>query len=260
MDLGIAGRHAVVCAASQGLGRACAESLAREGVHLTLNARREEPLELAAEEIRRAHGVNVTTVAADIITQEGRDRLLEACPAPDILVCNPGIRQVPGDFRTWSREDWLWWWDAHFYSMIDLITRVTPGMSERKFGRVVSITVSFIKFPQVGFAHSHSARLALSGAIAAMTRELIGRNVVINSVAPGLFDTDALHTNLHGHAARGNTTYEAIVANRIGTCPAGRFADPDECGDLVAFLCGSKAGFITGQNIVNDGGVYQGLF
>jgi len=260
MDLGIAGRRAIVCAASQGLGRACAESLAREGVHLTLNARREEPLVQAAQEIRAAHGVEVDYVAGDLNEQEARDRLLAACPAPDILVCNPGVRQVPGDFRTWSREDWLWWWDAHFHSMIDLISRVTPGMSERRFGRVVSITVSFIKFPQVGFAHSHAARLALSGAIAAMTRELIPHNVVINSVAPGLFDTDALHTNLHGHAARGNTTYEAIVENRLKTCPAGRFAAPDECGDLVAFLCGSKAGFITGQNIVNDGGVYQGLF
>lgn len=260
MDLGIAGRRAIVCAASQGLGRACAESLAREGVHLVLNARREEPLAQAAQEIRAAHGVEVDIVAGDVNEQEARDRLLAACPAPDILVCNPGVRQVPGDFRTWSREDWLWWWDAHFHAMIDLISRVTPGMSERKFGRVVSITVSFIKFPQVGFAHSHAARLALSGAIAAMTRELIPHNVVINSVAPGLFDTDALHTNLHGHAARGNTTYEAIVENRLKTCPAGRFADPDECGDLVAFLCGTKAGFITGQNIVNDGGVYQGLF
>lgn len=260
MDLGIAGRRAIVCAASQGLGRACAESLAREGVHLTLNARREAPLAQAAQEIRAAHGVEVDIVAGDVNEQEARDRLLAACPAPDILVCNPGVRQVPGDFRTWSREDWLWWWDAHFHSMIDLVSRVTPGMSERRFGRVVSITVSFIKFPQVGFAHSHAARLALSGAIAAMTRELIPHNVVINSVAPGLFDTDALHTNLHGHAARGNTTYEAIVENRLKTCPAGRFADPDECGDLVAFLCGAKAGFITGQNIVNDGGVYQGLF
>ncbi|WP_372424396.1 SDR family oxidoreductase [Salinarimonas chemoclinalis] len=260
MDLGIAGRRAIVCAASQGLGRACAESLAREGVNLVLNARREGPLAQAAEEIRAAHGVEVEIVPGDLNEARDRDRLLAACPAPDILVCNPGIRQVPGDFRTWSREDWLWWWDGHFHAMIDLITRTTPGMAERRFGRVVSITVSFIKFPQVGFAHSHAARLALSGAIASMVRELIPHNVVINSVAPGLFDTEALHTNLHGHAERGNTTYEAIVADRKKTCPAGRFADPSECGDLVAFLCGEKAGFITGQNIVNDGGVYQGLF
>ena len=262
MDLGIAGRRAIVCAASQGLGRACAESLAREGVHLTLNARREEPLVQAAQEIRAAHGVEVDYVAGDLNEQEARDRLLAACPAPDILVCNPGVRQVPGDFRTWSREDWLWWWDAHFHSMIDLISRVTPGMSERRFGRVVSITVSFIKFPQVGFAHSHAARLALSGAIAAMTRELIPpQRGDSNSVAPGLFDTDALAhqparpCSARQHDVRGDRREPAEDLPRRPLSPP-----PDECGDLVAFLCGSKAGFITGQNIVNDGGVYQGLF
>ena len=133
-------------------------------------------------------------------------------------------------------------------------------MCERRFGRVVNISVSFIKFPQVNFAHSHAARLALAGAIASMVRELIPHNVTINTVCPGFFDTDALQTNLHGHAARGNTTYEAIVEDRIRSCPAGRFADPQECGDLIAFLCGAQSGFMTGQNIVNDGGVYQGLF
>ena len=119
---------------------------------------------------------------------------------------------------------------------------------------------SFIKFPQVGFAHTHAARLALSGAVAAMVRELIPHNVTINTVCPGLFDTDALHTNLHAHAARGNTTYEEIVQDRLKGCPAGRFADPAECGDLIAYICSAQAGFMSGQNIVNDGGVYQGLF
>jgi 3-oxoacyl-[acyl-carrier protein] reductase len=175
-------------------------------------------------------------------------------------VCNPGTRQVPGDFRGWDRAEWLRWWDSHFYPAMDLISRVTPGMAQRRFGRVVNISVSFVKFPQVGFAHSHAARTALSAAIASIARELIPHNVTVNSVLPGLFDTDALHTNLHGHAKRGNTTYEAIVADRLRTCPAGRFADPAECGDLVAYLCSAQAGFMTAQNIVNDGGVYQGLF
>ncbi len=143
---------------------------------------------------------------------------------------------------------------------LELIQAVVPGMTERRFGRVVNISVSFIKFPQVNFGHTHAARLALSGAIASMVRELIPRNVTINTVCPGFFDTEALQTNLHGHAARGNTTYEAIVADRIRSCPAGRFADPQECGDLIAFLCAAQSGFMTGQNIVNDGGVYQGLF
>lgn len=260
MDLGIRGRRAIVSAASKGLGRAAAESLAREGVELTLIARSPEPLEAAAEAIRREHGVAVATVAGDVNEEAAQDRLIAACPEPDILVNNPGVRQVPGDFRTWQRADWQHWLDVHFLSSARMIQRVAPGMAERGFGRIVNMSVSFIKFPQVGFAHSHAARLALSGAVASMVRELIPRNVTINTVCPGLFDTEALHVNLHGHAERGGTTYEAIVADRLKGCPAGRFADPKECGDLIAFLCSAQAGFMTGQNIVNDGGVYQGLF
>ena len=260
MDLGIMGRTAIVSAASKGLGRAAAFSLAREGVHLTLIARTPAPLEATAAEIRAETGVEVRTVAADVNTEEGQDALLAACPDPDILVSNPGVRQVPGRFQDWPREEWQRWLDVHFLSSVRMVQRVAPGMCERRFGRIVNMSVSFIKFPQVGFAHSHAARLALSGAVAAMARELIPHNVTVNTVCPGLFDTEALHTNLHGHAQRGNTTYEAIVADRLKTCPAGRFADPKECGDLIAYLCSAQAGFMTGQNIVNDGGVYQGLF
>jgi 3-oxoacyl-[acyl-carrier protein] reductase len=260
MDLGLRGRKAIVCAASRGLGRATAFSLGREGVDLTLIARTADALEQTAEELRKAHGVRVTAVAGDVNTDAGREAVMAACPAPDILVNNPGVRQVPGDFRTWPKEEWLRWLDMHFLSSVQLIQSVVPGMCERRFGRIVNMSVSFIKFPQVGFAHSHAARLALSGAVASMVRELIPHNVTINTVCPGLFDTDALHTNLHGHAKRGGTTYEAIVADRLKTCPAGRFADPSECGDLIAYICSAQAGFMTGQNIVNDGGVYQGLF
>ncbi|MBX3498051.1 MAG: SDR family oxidoreductase [Alphaproteobacteria bacterium] len=260
MDLGLRGRKAIVCAASRGLGRATAFSLAREGVDLTLIARTPEALEQTAAALRQAHGVRVTAVAGDINTDAGREAVLAACPDPDILVNNPGVRQVPGDFRAWPKAEWLRWLDMHFLSSVQLIQSVVPGMCERRFGRIVNMSVSFIKFPQIGFAHSHAARLALSGAVASMVRELIPHNVTINTVCPGLFDTDALHTNLHGHARRGNTTYEAIVADRLKTCPAGRFADPGECGDLIAYICSAQAGFMTGQNIVNDGGVYQGLF
>jgi 3-oxoacyl-[acyl-carrier protein] reductase len=227
MDLGIRGRSAVVTAASKGLGLAAARSLAREGVALTINARSSDALEAAAAALRTEFGVPVTAVAADVNTADGRRAILSAAgDGPDILV----------------------------------MQAVAPGMAARRFGRIVAMSVSFIKFPQVGFAHSHAARVALSGAIAAMTRELVPHNVTINTVCPGLFDTEALHTNLHGHARRGNTTYEAIVADRLKGCPAGRFADPSECGDLIAYLCSAQAGFMTGQNIVNDGGVYQGLF
>ncbi len=260
MDLGIKGRHALLTAASKGLGRACARSLAAEGVSLTLNARSPGPLAETAEEIRREFGVTVTEVAADATTKEGRAALLAACPEPDILVANPGVRQVPTPFEEITGDEWRLWLEQHFLASIELIQAVIPGMKARRFGRVVAMSVSFIKFPQIGFAHSHAARLALAGAIAAVGRDVIGKNVTINSVCPGLFDTEALHTNLHGHAKRGNTTYEAIVENRLSTCPAGRFADPKECGDLVAFLSSAQAGFMTGQNIVNDGGVYQGLF
>ena len=260
MDLGLQGRKAIVCAASRGLGRAAALSLAREGVDVTVVARTADALERTAEELRCATGVQVTAVAADINTDDGRDAAFAACPAPDILVNNPGVRQVPGDFRTWPKEEWQHWLDVHFLSSVQFIQKVAPGMCERRFGRIVNMSVSFIKFPQVGFAHSHAARLALSGAVASMVRELVPHNVTINTVCPGLFDTDAFHTNLHGHAKRGNTTYEAIVENRLKTCPAGRFGDASECGDLIAYICSAQAGFMTGQNIVNDGGVYQGLF
>ena len=260
MDLGLKGKNAIVTAASRGLGLATARSLAREGVSITMNARSPDALEQAAEEVRKDFGVDVKTVAADFNETESRAALLAAAGAPDILVSNPGVRQVPTPYDQISADDWRHWLDVHFLSSVDMIQRVAPGMVERKFGRIVNMSVSFIKFPQVGFAHSHAARLALSGATAAMVRELIPHNVTINTICPGLFDTDALHTNLHGHAKRGNTTYEAIVQNRLETCPAGRFADPSECGDLIAYLCSAQAGFVSGQNIVNDGGVHQGLF
>lgn len=261
MDLGISGRRAIVTAASRGLGLACARSLAREGVALTINARSAEALEEAGAAIRAEFGVPVTCIAADFNTAEGRAAILEAAGGEaDILVNNPGVRQVPTPYAQITPEEWRHWLEVHFLSTVEMIGAVAPGMQVRKFGRIVNMSVSFIKFPQVGFAHSHAARLALSGAVAGMVRELMPHNVTINTVCPGLFDTDALHTNLHGHARRGNTTYEAIVKNRLETCPAGRFADPSECGDLVAFLCAAQSGFMSGQNIVNDGGVYQGLF
>jgi 3-oxoacyl-[acyl-carrier protein] reductase len=250
-----------VTAASRGLGLACARSLAREGVALTINARSPEALEAAGAAIRADFGVPVACIAADFNTAEGRAAILAAAGGEaDILVNNPGVRQVPTPAAEITAADWRHWLEVHFLSSVEMIGATAPGMKARRFGRIVNMSVSFIKFPQVGFALSHAARLALSGAVAAMVRELMPHNVTINTVCPGLFDTDALHTNLHGHAKRGNTTYEAIVKNRLEGCPAGRFADPSECGDLVAFLCAAQSGFMSGQNIVNDGGVYQGLF
>lgn len=260
MDLGLRGRKAIISGASRGLGKACAFCLAREGVDLTIMARTASDLDATAGEIAAATGVTVRPVAGDFNVARDRAALLEACPEADIVVNNPGVRQVPNDYTDIGEEDWQRWLNDHFLSSIMLIQQVAPGMCARGFGRIVNLSVSFIKFPQSGFAHTHAARLALSGAVAAMVRDLIRHNVTINTVCPGLFDTDALHTNLHGHARRGNTTYEAIVEDRKRSCPAGRFADPAECGDLVTFLCSAQAGFMTGQNLVNDGGVYQGIF
>lgn len=260
MDLGLKGKKAIVSGASKGLGRACAMSLAREGVDVTIMSRTEADIEAAAAEIGAATGREITPVAGDFNDGDDRKRLLAACPEPDIVVNNPGVRQVPTPYDEITAEEWQQWLNDHFLSSIRMIQATAPGMAERGFGRIVNLSVSFIKFPQSGFAHTHAARLALSGAVAAMVRDLIGRNVTINTVCPGLFDTDALHTNLHAHAERGNTTYEAIVEDRKQNCPAGRFADPQECGDLVTYVCSAQAGFMTGQNIINDGGVYQGLF
>ena len=260
MDLGLKGRRAIVTAASRGLGLATARSLAGEGVSVIMNARGEEALSEAANAIRAEFGTDAIPIAADFNTDEGRKAILDAAGDVDILVNNPGVRQVPTPWAEITADDWRYWLEVHFLSSMQMIQAVAPGMKDRRFGRIVNMSVSFIKFPQVGFAHSHAARLALSGATAAMVRDLIGHNVTINTVCPGLFDTDALHTNLHGHAERGNTTYEAIVQDRKDNCPAGRFADPKECGDLIAYICSAQAGFMSGQNIVNDGGVYQGLF
>ena len=260
MDLGLKGKRAIVTAASRGLGLATARSLANEGVNVVMNARGADALNEAAAAIRDEFGTEAIAVAADFNTDEARAEILKVAGDVDILVNNPGVRQVPTPWEEISADDWRYWLDVHFLSSMQMIQAVAPGMRARKFGRIVNMSVSFIKFPQVGFAHSHAARLALSGATAAMVRDLIGDNVTINTVCPGLFDTDALHTNLHGHAKRGNTTYEAIVQDRKDNCPAGRFADPKECGDLIAYICSAQAGFMSGQNIINDGGVYQGLF
>jgi 3-oxoacyl-[acyl-carrier protein] reductase len=260
VKLGIGGRTALVCGGSRGLGFASAEALFREEANVVLVARSDDGLRKAADKLKAIGTGDIAVVPADITTAEGRAAVISACPAPDILVTNPGVRQTPADAAALSHDDWMKWFDAHFYSALDLIRAYAPDMAKRRFGRIVNISVSFIKFPQVNFGHSHAARLALAGAIAAMSRQYLPFNVTMNSVCPGLFDTDALHTNLHAHAERAGTTYEAVLADRLANCPAGRLADPAECGDLVAFLCSNQAGFISAQNIVNDGGVYQGLF
>jgi 3-oxoacyl-[acyl-carrier protein] reductase len=260
MNLGISGRAAVVCGGSRGISYAAAYRLASEGASVTLVARTEATLRAAADRIGGETGAAVTFVACDLVTTAGRAALLEARPQADILVTNAGVPQRFASFQSLKRADWDEWLEAHFYSAIELIYAYAPGMMERKFGRIVNVSANFVKFPQVNAGHSHAARLALAGAIASLVREVAPHNVSINSVLPGLVDTDALRTALRDRAEKRGVSYESVVAEVCTRCAAGRLADPQEVGDLIAMLSASQMGYVTGQNIVNDGGSYQGVF
>jgi 3-oxoacyl-[acyl-carrier protein] reductase len=257
MDLGIEGRTALVCASSKGLGRACALSLAREGVRVTMSARGAEALEEAADAIRRETGATITTVIADVTTAEGRDRLLAACPAPDILVNNAGGPK-PGDFREWSREDWMNALDANMITPIELIKATIDTMIARRFGRIVNITSAAVKMPIDTLGLSNGARAGLTGFVAGLARQVVAHNVTINNLLPGPFDTDRLRSTAATAAQASGQTPEAILAARRERVPARRYGDPAEFGDACAFLCGARAGFMTGQNLVLDGGIYPG--
>ncbi len=259
MDLGIAGRKAIVCAASKGLGRGCAIALAREGVDLVINARGEPALEATAQEIRDATGVSVTAVAGDIATDEGRAAVLAACPAPDILVNNAG-GPPPGDFRDWGRDEWFAAVDANMLTPILLIKAVVDGMIDRQFGRIVNITSGAVKAPIAILGLSNGARSGLTGFVAGIARETPRHNVTINNLLPGQFDTDRLAKNFEAGAQRTGSTPEAVRASRQQQIPAGRFGDPAEFGAACAFLCSASAGYMTGQNILIDGGAYPGTF
>ena len=259
MDLGISGRKAILCAASKGLGRACAFSLASNGVELVIVARTRETLEDAADEIRRHTGAQVTAVAADITTREGREAALAACPNPDILVNNAG-GPPPGDFRDWSREDWIRALDANMLTPIELIKATVDGMMERGFGRIINITSSAVKAPIDILGLSNGARSGLTGFVAGIARKTVRRNVTINNLLPGSFDTDRLRATAAAAAKASGRPLEDILEERKKSNPAGRFGDPHEFGETCAFLCSTQAGYITGQNILIDGGAYPGTF
>lgn len=257
MDLGIAGRRAIVCAASKGLGRACAFALAREGVHVTLTARSADALEATAEEIRRATGATVATAPGDITTEEGRAAALAACPEPDILINNAG-GPPPGDFHDWDREDWIRALDTNMLSPIFLIKATVDGMIDRRFGRIVNITSAAVRAPIPILGLSNGARSGLTGFVAGLSRQTVKHNVTINNLLPGPFETDRLRKTMEGGAkAAGRSIDEEMELRRKGN-PAGRFGDPDEFGAACAFLCAASSGFMTGQNILLDGGAYPG--
>ena len=258
MDLGIKGRRAIVCASSKGLGRACAIALADEGVHVTLTARGAETLKKTADEIRKAHpDLTVNDVVGDITTPGGREAVLKACPDPDILINNAG-GPPPGDFRNWTRDDWIKALDANMLTPIELIKAVVDGMMARKFGRIVNITSAAVKAPIEILGLSNGARAGLTGFVAGVSRKTVINNVTINALLPGPFDTDRLRGTAKAESEKRGIAPEQVLAERAKLNPAGRFGQPDEFGLACAFLCGAKAGFITGQNILIDGGGYPG--
>ena len=259
MDLGIAGRTALVCAASKGLGKGCAMALAEEGVNLTITARGVEALEATAEEIRAKTGVGVNTAAGDIATPEGRAIALETAGSPDILVNNAG-GPPPGDFRDWTREDWIKALDANMLSAIELIKATVDPMMERGFGRIVNITSSSVKAPIEVLGLSNGARSGLTGFVAGVARKTVRNNVTINALLPGPFDTDRLRGTIAYRAAQGAGSADELAAAAAAANPSGRFGTAEEFGKACAFLCSVHAGYITGHNLLMDGGNYPGTY
>jgi len=256
MDMGLHGKRALVCAASKGLGRACAMALAREGVSVTITARTTGPLERTADEIRAATGAMVTAVAGDITTEDGRAAALAACPDPDILVNNAGGPPA-GDFRQWEREDWIRALDANMLTPIALIRAVVDGMAERRFGRIVNITSASVKSPIPTLGMSNGARAGLTGFVGGLSRQVARHNVTINNLLPGPFLTDRLRANSAAAAEKAGRTVEEEVHERAKQSPAGRVGDPAEFGDACVFLCAASSGFIVGQNLLLDGGAFN---
>ena len=256
MDLGIRGKKAIVCAASKGLGKGCAQALAREGVDVTICARGAEALNATARELGSA-GVKVTPVVCDVTTEAGRKALLAACPNPDILINNAG-GPPPGDFKDFSLEDWRKAVEGNMITPIALIHATVYGMMQRGFGRIVNITSASIKQPIAALELSNGARLGLTGAVAVLARKAAKSNVTINGILPGPFDTDRLRSTSQRMAEARKVALSVVETERKAAVPAGRFGSAEEFGAVVAFLCSAHAGYITGQNLLIDGGGYPG--
>ena len=266
MDLGIAGRWALVCAGSKGLGKGCATALAREGVNVVVTARGAEALEATAAELRALSrncgaGGEVRSVVGDITTAEGRAAALAACPQVDILVNNAG-GPPPGDFRDWDREAWIKALDANMLTPIELIKATVDQMAARGFGRIVNITSAAVKAPIDVLGLSNGARSGLTGFVAgvARTTKLASANVTINNLLPGVFATDAQKNHILGMLEESGKSYEQLWDERGRGNPAGRFGRAEEAGAYITFLCSAHAGYITGQNLLIDGGGYSGTF
>ena len=257
MDLGLKGRKAIVCAASKGLGRGTAEALAAEGVDLVLCARTKDVLESTAEHIRKTSVVTVTAIACDITTEAGRAAVLAACPAPDILVNNAG-GPPPGKFADFKLEDWRKAVEANMLTPVALIQAVVGGMQGRGFGRIVNITSAAVKNPIASLELSNGARAGLTGAVAALARQTIAHGVTINALLPGWHDTDRIRSSMAGRAKAAGVPYDDYVGKAVAETPARRMGTIAEFGAAAAFLCSVQAGYITGQNILIDGGEFPG--
>jgi len=259
MDLGLAGKYAIVCASSRGLGRGCATELARAGCTVVLNGRDEEVLNATAKAISRETGAKIIPVVADVATPEGQARLVGAVPQVDILVNNNGGPPLR-DFRALGRDDLMAGVTGNMIAPIEMVQRVIDGMVERRFGRIVNITSSSVKGPIPGLDLSSGARAGLTGFLAGVARTVAVHNVTINQLLPGAFDTDRLRSNFEAAQKRENRSLDDIRADRAATIPAGRFGEPDEFGKACAFLCSAHSGYITGQSLLIDGGAFPGAF
>jgi 3-oxoacyl-[acyl-carrier protein] reductase len=259
MDLGIAGRKAIVCASSRGLGRACAETLARAGCEVVINGRSRDVVEATVAELRQATGAKVAGVAADVGTPEGQKALLAACPEPDILINNNSGPPFK-DFRELTREQMLDGVVANMVVAIELTQKVIDPMVRRKFGRIVNITSGTVKMPLAGLDLSSGARAGLTAFLAGVARSVAASNVTINFMLPGAFETDRLRSNIEANAKSRGVSYDEARTARMNTIPAKRFGETGEFGAACAFLCSAQAGFITGQNLLIDGGAYPGTF
>lgn len=259
MDLGIKGKRALVCAASKGLGRGCAEALAAEGVDLIINARGEDALTEASATIQQRYGVNVISVTADITSEDGQKAVLDAAGNIDILVTNAG-GPPPGNWRNWQRQDFIAAMDANALAPIALMTALVPKMCDAGWGRVVNITSVAVKSPIAVLGLSNTARTALTGYVAGLSRDVAGKGVVINNLLPGFHATDRIAALDGLEAQTTNTPIKAVKARRVAGIPAGRYGTADEFGRACAFLCSEHAGFIIGQNLLLDGGTFASTF
>jgi 3-oxoacyl-[acyl-carrier protein] reductase len=258
VDLGIRGKKAIVCGASRGLGKACAWALAREGAEVTIVARHADVLDATAREIAEVTGSKVVAVVADVTAPLGRAAILDACPQPDLLV-NNADGKLPGDFRAWTRDDWIAALDTMMLCHIEMMRLTVDGMMERGFGRIVNIVSRSVKIPQLELGLSNGARSGLVGFVAGLARETVARNVTINNLLPGIFDINAQREHIGAMVETGKT-FDELWRARAAANPAKRYSRPAELGDYCAFLCSQNAGFITGQNLVIDGGSYPGTY